>query len=216
MVKLSNIIDKSVDGLYFLQRDIEMSISEFVREYLNMSRYVALGTLDGILAVMGVTLAASGVASVGGLYIPNYVIGLTGLSGGIALAMSNAFGSFIGERAEEVRSIRELEQKMMLDEGKLDDTHIHEQAKRRIYLSMFTHGFSSFTGSFMPVLPFLVISDRMTAIICTIILCFTSLVILGVYLGKVSRESLLKTSIEIILIGILISVVSFLIGGGHA
>ena len=216
MVKLSNIIDKSVDGLYFLQRDIEMSISEFVREYLNMSRYVALGTLDGILAVMGVTLAASGVASVGGLHIPNYVIGLTGLSGGIALAMSNAFGSFIGERAEEVRSIRELEQKMMLDEGKLDDTHIHEQAKRRIYLSMFTHGFSSFTGSFMPVLPFLVISDRMTAIICTIILCFTSLVILGVYLGKVSRESLLKTSIEIILIGILISVVSFLIGGGHA
>ena len=40
-----------------------MIISEFVREYLNMSRYVALGTLDGILAVMGVTLAASGVAS---------------------------------------------------------------------------------------------------------------------------------------------------------
>lgn len=192
-----------------------MKISEFVREYLNMSRYVALGTLDGILAVMGVTLAASGVASVGGLHIPNYVIGLTGLSGGIALALSNAFGSFIGERAEEVRDIRELEQKMMLEEGKLDDTHIHKQAKRRIYLSMFTHGFSSFIGSFMPVLPFLVIAERLTAIICTIILCFTSLIVLGVYLGKVSRESLLKTSIEILLIGILIGTISFLLGGGH-
>ncbi len=192
-----------------------MNIREFINEYFNMSRYVALGTLDGILAVMGVTLAASGVAGAGGLEIPNYIIGLTGLSGGIALAMSNAFGSFIGERAEEVRNIRELEQKMMLDEGKLDDTLIHNQAKRRIYMSMFTHGFSSFTGSFVPVIPFLVIASRSTAMITTIVLCFISLIILGIYLGRVSRESLIKTSIEIVIIGILISVVSFLIGGSH-
>lgn len=192
-----------------------MNIHQFISEYINMSRYIALGTLDGILAVMGVTLAASGVAGAGGVEIPNYLIGLTGLSGGIALAMSNAFGSFIGERAEEVRNIRELEQKMMLDEGKLDDTLIHKQAKRRIYMSMFTHGFSSFTGSFVPVVPFLLIASRSMAIIVTILLCFIALIILGIYLARVSRESLLKTSIEIVIIGILISVVSFLIGGGH-
>lgn len=192
-----------------------MNIRKFINEYFNMSRYIALGTLDGILAVMGVILAASGIAGISGAEIPNYVIGLTGLSGGIALAMSNAFGSFIGERAEEVRSIRELEQKMMLEEGKLDDTHIHQQAKRRIYMSMITHGLSSFTGSFIPVVPFLLIADRTTATITTIILCFTALVFLGIYLGRVSRESLLKTSIEILIIGVVISVVSFLIGGGH-
>lgn len=192
-----------------------MNIHEFIHEYINMSRYIALGTLDGILAVMGVTLAASGVAGAGGVAIPNYIIGLTGLSGGIALAMSNAFGSFIGERAEEVRNIRELEQKMMLDEGKLDDTLIHKQAKKRVYMSMFTHGFSSFIGSFVPVVPFLVITSRSTAIITTIVFCFIALIFLGIYLARVSRESLLKTSIEIVIIGILISVVSYLIGGGH-
>ncbi|MBI5458268.1 TIGR00267 family protein [Methanobacterium sp.] len=192
-----------------------MNIREFISEYFKMSRYVALGTMDGILAVMGVTLTASGVAAVSGMELSNFAVGLTGLSGGIALAMSNAFGSFIGERAEEVRSIRELEQKMMLEEGKLDDTHIHQQAKKRIYMSMFTHGFSSFTGSFVPVLPFILISQRLSAIICTLVLCFLALIILGVYLGKVSRESLVKTSLEIVLIGILISVVSYLIGGGH-
>ncbi|MDP3066737.1 MAG: TIGR00267 family protein [Methanobacteriaceae archaeon] len=192
-----------------------MNIREFIAEYLKMSRYVALGTMDGILAVMGVTIAASGVAGASGAEIPNYVIGLTGLSGGIALAMSNTFGSFIGERAEEVRTIRELEQKMMLDEGKLDDTQIHKEAKRRIYMSMVTHGFSSFIGSFVPVLPFLIITSRITAILWTLILCFIALIILGIYLGRVSRESLLKTSLEIILIGILISVVSFFIGGSH-
>ncbi|MDD1763182.1 MAG: TIGR00267 family protein [Methanobacteriaceae archaeon] len=192
-----------------------MNIREFITEYFKMSRYVALGTMDGILAVMGVTLAASGVAGVAGTEIPNYVIGLTGLSGGIALALSNTFGSFIGERAEEVRTIRELEQKMMLEEGKLDDTHIHQEAKKRIYMSMFTHGFSSFTGSFVPVVPFLLITSRFTATLWTVALCFVALVLLGIYLGRVSRESLLKTSLEIIAIGIVISVVSFLIGGSH-
>ncbi|EKQ54935.1 MAG: TIGR00267 family protein [Methanobacterium sp. Maddingley MBC34] len=192
-----------------------MNIREFISEYFKMSRYVALGTMDGILAVMGVTLAASGVSSASGIELSNFAVGLTGLSTGVALAMSNSYGSFIGERAEEVRNIRDLEHQMMLEEGKLDDTHIHQQAKRRIYMSMFTHGFSSFIGSFVPVLPFLLISTRTNAIICTLALCFTALMILGVYLGKVSRESLLKTSLEIVLIGILISVVCYLIGGGH-
>jgi len=180
-----------------------MNIRQFISDYINMSRYIALGTLDGVLAVMGVTLAASGVAGAGGVEIPNFVIGLTGLSGGIALAMSNAFGSFIGERAEEVRSIRELEQKMMLDEGKLDD------------MSMFTHGFSSFIGSFVPVVPFLFLADRTSAVITTVVFCFIALIILGLYLARVSRENMLKICIEIVLIGVLISVVSFLIGGGH-
>ena len=61
----------------------------------------------------------------------------------------------------------------------------------------------------------LLIASRTTATLTTIILCFIALVILGIYLGKVSRKSLLKTSIEIVLIGILIGVVSFLISGGH-
>jgi len=192
-----------------------MNIHQFISDYINMSRYIALGTLDGVLAVMGVTLAASGVVGAGGVEIPNFVIGLTGLSGGIALAMSNAFGSFIGERAEEVRSIRELEQKMMLDEGKLDDTVIHDRAKRRVYMSMFTHGFSSFIGSFVPVVPFLFLADRTSAVITTVVFCFIALIILGLYLARVSRENMLKICIEIVLIGVLISVVSFLIGGGH-
>jgi predicted membrane protein (TIGR00267 family) len=80
---------------------------------------------------------------------------------------------------------------------------------------MFVHGFSSFIGAFVPVLPFILIPNRITATLTTITLCFFALVILGIYLGKVSRKSLVKTSIEIVLIGVLIGVVSFLISGGH-
>ena len=191
------------------------NIKKFIQDYLKMSRYIALGTLDGILAVMAVTLAASGVASASGHPISNFAIGLTGLSGGIALALSNVFGSFIGERAEESRTLRELEEKMLLNEGDLDETIIHKQAKRRVYLSMFANGFSSFTGAFVPVVPFLVIPDRLTATLTTLSLCFGALFILGIYLGKVSRENLVKTGIEVLVVGIVISAISILIGGGH-
>lgn len=129
---------------------------KFIKEFFGMSRYIALGTLDGILAVMGIVLTSSGISgSVS--HMPNYVIGLTGLSGGIALAMSNAFGSFLGERAVETRTLRELEKKMLVEKGKLDGTVIHEQAKHRIYMSVFVHGFSSFIGAFVPALPFLLL-----------------------------------------------------------
>ena len=189
-----------------------MNIRKFLQDYLKMSRYIALGTLDGILAVMAVTLAASGIATAGGHSISNFAIGLTGLSGGIALSLSNVFGSFIGERAEESRTLRELEDKMMLEEGSLDDTVIHNQAKRRVYLSMFSNGFSSFVGAFVPVVPFLIIPDRLTATIATIGLCFIALIILGIYLGRVSRENLLKTSIEVLIIGVVITAISLLLG----
>ncbi|MBV1766795.1 MAG: VIT1/CCC1 transporter family protein, partial [Methanobacterium sp.] len=85
---------------------------------------------------------------------------------------------------------------------------------RHIYMSMFTHGFSSFIGSFVPVTAVLLIADRITATIVTLIMCFVALIFLGIYLGKVSRKSLFKTSIEIVVIGIFIMVVSFVIGGG--
>ena len=52
-----------------------MNIREFIEEYFKMSRYVALGTMDGILAVMGVTLTASGVAGAAGIEISNFCCG---------------------------------------------------------------------------------------------------------------------------------------------
>ncbi|MGL4670274.1 MAG: TIGR00267 family protein [Methanobacteriaceae archaeon] len=190
-----------------------MNIKNFIQEYLKMSRYLALGTMDGILAVMGFTLTASGVASIGAMDTSNLLIALTGLSGGVAISMSNAFGSYIGEKAEEKRSLRELERKMLLKEGKLDNTIISKEAKKRIYMGTFAHGFSSFIGAFIPVLPFFLLEGRIEAIVVTIVACFISLIFLGFYLARVSRESLTKTSIEIVAIGIFITIVSFLLGG---
>ncbi|OED30125.1 TIGR00267 family protein [Methanosphaera sp. WGK6] len=192
---------------------MNVTLKQIIKDYIEMSRYLALGSLDGILTVMSISLTAAlmGIAS-GGNVNPT-TVGLTGLSGGIAIALSNGYGSYVGEHAEEGKYIRDLESKMLLEERSLDDTIIHQEAKYRVFMSMLTHGSASFMGSFIPSIPFFLIGDIYTALATTLTICFVMLAVLGAYLGKISKESMLKTAVQIICVGIIIVVISFLIGG---
>lgn len=193
---------------------MKVSLKQFIKDYIAMSRYVALGSLDGILTVMSISLTAA-IASIAGGHGSPMTVGLTGLSGGIALALSNGFGSYIGEHAEEQKDMRTLENKMLLNNKQLDDTIIKEEANYRVRLSMITHGSSSFMGSFLPSIPFFIFQDIYTAIAATLIICFVLLIILGSYLGHISKESMKKTAAQIVSVGVLIVIISYLMGGGH-
>ena len=163
--------------------------------------------------MLSISLTAAILGMNSGGAVNPVTVGITGLSGGIAIALSNGFGSYIGEEAEEAKIIRDLESRMMLDERSLDDTIIHEEAKYRVYMSMLTHGSASFMGS--PSIPFFLIGDIYSAVIVTLIVCFTMLTVLGCYLGKISKESMVKSAIKIISVGVLIVIISYLIGGSH-
>ena len=193
---------------------MKVSPKQFIKDYIAMSRYIALGSLDGILTVMSISLTAA-VAAIAGGHANPVTVGLTGLSGGIALALSNGFGSYIGEHAEEEKDMRTLENKMLLNHKQLNDTIIEEKAKYRVRLSMITHGSSSFLGSFIPSIPFFILPDIYSAIAGTLIICFVLLIILGSYLGHISKESMKKTAGQIVAVGILIVIISYLMGGGH-
>ncbi|MCI5867880.1 MAG: VIT1/CCC1 transporter family protein [Methanosphaera sp.] len=194
---------------------MKVTIKQFIKDYIGMSRYIALGSLDGILTVMSISLTAAvaGIAANGN--VAPITVGITGLSGGIALALSNGFGSYIGEHAEEERTIRDLESQMLLSERELDDTIIKEDATYRVNLSMVTHGSASFLGSFIPSIPFFIMGNIYDAVISTLIICFVLLSVLGAYLGHISKESMKKTAGQIVSIGIVIVILSFLMGGGH-
>ncbi len=194
---------------------MEITLKKIIKDYIELSRYVALGSLDGILTVLSISLTAALMGISTGGNVNPMTVGLTGLSGGIAIALSNGFGSYVGEHAEEGKIIRDLESQMILKERKLDDTVIHEQAKYRVFMSMLTHGSASFFGSFIPSIPFFLFGDIYSAITATLIVCFVMLTILGCYLGKIAKESMSKTAIEIIGVGVLIVIISYLMGGGH-
>ncbi|MCD7781600.1 MAG: TIGR00267 family protein [Methanosphaera sp.] len=192
---------------------MKVTIRQILKDYFAMSRYLALGSLDGILTVLSITLTAAVTAMATGSTSDPMTIGLTGLSGGIAIALSNGYGSYIGEHAEEEKNIRELENRMMLDEWELNDTVIHEEAKYRVFISMITHGSASFMGSFIPSIPFFVCSDIYSAIISTIIISFVLLIALGCYLGSIAKESMSRSAIQIVLVGVLIAIISYMLGG---
>ncbi|MBQ6443111.1 MAG: TIGR00267 family protein [Methanosphaera sp.] len=194
---------------------MKITLKQIIKDYIELSRYVALGSLDGILTVLSISLTAAVVGITGGTTVNPLTVGLTGLSGGIAIALSNGFGSYVGEQAEEGKVIRELESKMLLEERTLDDTLIHQQAKYRVFMSMLTHGSASFMGSFIPSIPFFIFSDIYTALTATLIVCFSMMIILGCYLGRISKESMTKTTLKIISVGVLIVIISYLMGGGH-
>ena len=187
---------------------MKVTLKKIIKDYIELSRYVALGSLDGILTVLSISLTAAVVGLSSGGNVNPWTVGLTGLSGGIAIALSNGFGSYVGEHAEEGKLIRELENQMILKERKLDDTVIHQQAKYRVFMSMLTHGSASFMGSFIPSIPFFIFSDIYTALTATLIVCFSMMIILGCYLGRISKESMTKTTLKIISVGVLIVIIS--------
>lgn len=192
---------------------MKITLKQIIHDYFELSRYVALGSLDGILTVLSISLTAAIMGMATGGHVNPTTVGITGLSGGIAIALSNGFGSYVGEHAEEGRTIRELESRMLLKERSLDDTVIEDEAKYRVFMSMLTHGSSSFMGSLIPSIPFFVCGDIYTAVTLNVAICFIMLAILGSYLGKIAKESRIKTALYIIGVGILIVIISYFMGG---
>jgi predicted membrane protein (TIGR00267 family) len=165
-------------------------------------RYLILGTIDGLLAVLGIIIGLSAATS------DTEIIVKAALGGGIALCLTNGIGSYLAETAVEYGRISSVERAML---ETLRDTHIEKQAKRKIIRDSIVHGGASFVGSIIPVIPFLVIHDR-AALYAAIVLCGIVLVGLGLYSGYVSSQSYIKSVVRMIGLGALIVIVCSLLG----
>ncbi|SFM22253.1 VIT1/CCC1 transporter family protein [Methanolobus profundi] len=156
-------------------------------------RYIILGSIDGILAVLGVVIGTSHVSD-----DPTIVINAA-LGGAVALALTNGVGSYLAESAVEFGKLAEMEKPLLRS---LNSTRLEEEAKKKIWSDSFFHGGASFLGSLVPILPFLLLDEYMleVAIICSIVV----LSILGVYSGKLAKQSMIKHSVRMVALGIMI------------
>ncbi|MEZ5333921.1 MAG: VIT1/CCC1 transporter family protein [Methanolobus sp.] len=156
-------------------------------------RYIILGSIDGILAVLGVVIGTSHVSD-----DPTIVINAA-LGGAVALALTNGVGSYLAESAVEFGKLAELEKPLL---RKLNSTRLEQETKTKIWSDSFFHGGASFFGSLVPILPFVLLDAHRleAAIICSI----TVLSILGVYSGKLAKQSMIKHSVRMVGLGIMI------------
>lgn len=176
-------------------------ISYFKMENFDI-RYVIRGLIDGSLSSLGVIIGASG----GEVSI----IIAAGIGGGVANGISNILGALTAERAI-LESIRASQEKVLLrKEGSLKSSTMYREALNKTTVSGIWDGLSTIFGSIIPITPFLFLPKDL-AIYSAIIITMAILFILGIFIGKMSRENILISGIKMALIGLIVALISFAI-----
>jgi predicted membrane protein (TIGR00267 family) len=165
-----------------------------ILEESERGRYIILGTIDGILAVLGIIIGLSAATLDPGVIIK------AALGGGIALCLTNGIGSYLAESAVEYGKLSEVEAALLQD---LKDTRIEKITRRNIIIDSILHGGSSFVGSLIPIMPFIFIADGI-AVYVSVCLALVSLVALGLFSGKISGQSYLKSIVRMVFLGAIV------------
>lgn len=187
------------------------------REYSKISqsgeiarRYFAMNSFDGILTTLGILIGSY----VGKVHEPKVVI-MTSLGAAVAMGVSGFWGAYETEKAERARSLQEMERATL---SSLEGTKIGAASRFATILVSLIDGISPFLAVLLVISPYLLGGSlpepRMYA--ASIAIAFVSLALLGAYLGKLSKANLLKSSLKMVLIGVVCAVISMLLIGGAA
>ena len=165
-------------------------------------RYVILGTVDGLLAVLGlvVGLAATGQG-------PEVIIPAS-LAVAVALAMTNGIGSYLAESAVEFGRLARVEEAML---RRLSGSPAEAVVVRTIMKDSLTHGSFSFLGSMVPLIPFVGLTTGHPAWEA-LGLSIVALVWLGAFSSYVSRRSLMASVAKMVLLGLAVAGATSLLG----
>jgi len=170
-----------------------------------LRRYFVMNAFDGALTSLGVLLGAytQKVAD------PKTIVGVI-LSTSLAMAVSGISGAYMAEKAEREYELEELEEAMLIDlKGPIFSKAVN-------WISIFAaivDGLAPFSASMICVIPFLFVMMGFLSIVqaffISVTLIFTTLLLLGVFLGKLSKENLLLSGLKMVVAGVTVSLLSF-------
>lgn len=171
-------------------------------------RYFAMNAFDGVLTALGVLAGGY----IGGVDDARAIITVI-LTTAVGMGVSGFYGSYLVERAERGRAMRELEESTL---SSLEDTTIASASRYAIVVIAFVDGASPFAAALIAMTPFLftgVISVH-DAYYLAAIVAFAELFGLGVFLGRISRERLWLSGLRLLLAGFVALGLSLLLGRG--
>jgi predicted membrane protein (TIGR00267 family) len=176
-------------------------------------RYFVMNAFDGALTMLGVVIGAY---VVGGLN--SIIIISAGVAGSIAMGISGMSGAYMTEKAERTKKLKELEKAMLKDMKE----SIHGKSHR--FASVFAaivDGISPAFAAMVVISPFFVsnfgIISPETAFYFCLTITMIVLVLLGMFLAKISDESMIKYGIQMLFVGLITAFLtigtSVLLGG---
>ena len=176
-------------------------------------RYFVMNAFDGALTMLGVVIGAY----VAKILLPITII-TAALSGSIAMGISGISGAYMTEKAERTKELKELERAMVTD---LKHGVHHRSSQFATIFAALVDGLSPALSAMFVVSPFFLAFSNMisvqTAFYACIALTLVLLTILGIYLAKISEESMVKYGIKMLIVGMITAflcvLTSILIGG---
>ncbi len=171
-----------------------------------MRRYFVVNGFDGALTMLGLILGFL----LSGTSDPTIVIKVC-LGAAIALGMSGLSSAYVSESAERRRALKQLEQAM------IDDLHesAHGEAARGVPLMVaLVNGLAPLLMSLLILVPLflarvgivLPLSPLYAAIAVALLIIF----LLGVFLGRISDVSWLRSGIQTLLVAIVTAALIYL------
>jgi predicted membrane protein (TIGR00267 family) len=176
-------------------------------------RYFVMNAFDGALTMLGVVIGAY----ISGILQPLPIISAA-ISGSIAMGISGISGAYMTEKAERTKKLKELERAMVTD---LKNSLHHKSNQFATIFAALVDGLSPALAAMLVVSPFFftttaLITIELAFIICIVITLIT-LTVLGIYLAKISDESMIKYGIQMLAVGMLTAVLcvvtTILLGG---
>jgi predicted membrane protein (TIGR00267 family) len=185
---------------------IKNSIKDFKKKFIEYDqianftdigrRVFANNSFDGILTIIGILLGAyySGINDA-------MTIVKTGLGASIAMGVSGAWGAYYTEKAERRKEIIELERAILKP---MKNTKIEKAATFATIFITILDGLSPFLSSFIVIIPFFFIKNTnlIYAYISAICIAFLLLGLLGVFLGKISKENIYRVALRMMVAGV--------------
>ncbi len=185
-----------------------------IRDFLSITegenilrRYFVMNGFDGALTALGIILGSLIARNFSN---PEQLI-LSGIGASIAMGVSGFWIAYLTEKAERTRERKELEKSMVID---LNNTRI---SKANLWTSIVigaVDGLSPFIFSLIAIAPFffvLVGLTMQTAYIISISVIAVEVIILGLFLGAVSKENKIFYAIKIIPAVLLVAGLTFLL-----
>jgi predicted membrane protein (TIGR00267 family) len=171
-------------------------------------RYFAMNAFDGVLTTLGVLVGSY----IGRVHSAHQVIAV-GLGAAVAMGISGFYGSYLIERAERDRSLRELEDVTL---SSLEDSDIAAASTYATIVIACVDGISPFVAAALVLLPFFFgsVVSLNAAYVSGVVIAFVELFALGLFLGRVSRQRLIWSGMKLAVAGVLCLALSALLDWG--
>jgi len=162
-----------------------------------LRRYFVMNAFDGAMTSLGIVVG-SAVANVPDI---RFIIGAI-LGGAMAMGLSGSLGTYMTERAERLRDVKDLENAMLTN---LENS-LHAKASRAVSIvAALVDGLAPIMTSTIAVIPLVVCAllgtSVLQAVSASVAASLVSMFLLGMYLGRIGKDRLLISGLKMLAAG---------------